>query len=422
MGDALSHAVLPGIVVAFLVTSSRNPLLMLGGATVAGIITVVLIELIKRMGRVEPGAAMGVVFSLMFALGVLLIEKAAASSVDLDAECVLYGQLETLVWFGAPDNFADLMSWNTIDSMPRQLTLLAVMFVVALLFVGLLFKELRIAAFDPEMATSQGISARGMHYLLMVFVAAATVASFEAVGSILVIAVLIAPAAAARLLTDRLGSQIAVSFVAALICGVGGYFAATLIPGAFGFGSVNAAGSMAVVAGMLVVLRGARFPIARHHRPRLPPTAFGTRVNVGRCFGNAVSPRRKPRRLNSQLVKRCGHAGNTSQPGSPNRRRHCIDQRRTPPRPGGAAQAPLMGGLFSVPSRRPAGPRPRYRRAIGAPRCPTDRRRDDRPPRPPDPAPAPTVAGPARVQIIAGPALSVAGAARVQTIAGHAQP
>ena len=254
MGDALSHAVLPGIVIAFLITSSRNPLWMLGGATVAGIISVVLIEWIKRLGRVEPGAAMGVVFSLMFALGVLLMEQAAASSVDLDAECVLYGQLETLVWFGAPDNFADLVSWNTIESVPRQLTLLVVMFLLTLLFVGLLWKELRIAAFDPEMATSQGISARAMHYLLMIFVAAATVASFEAVGSILVIAVLIAPAAAARLLTDRLGSQIAVSLVAALICGVGGYFAATWIPAAFGWGSVNAAGSMSVVAGSLVVL------------------------------------------------------------------------------------------------------------------------------------------------------------------------
>lgn len=254
MGDALSHAVLPGIVVAFLITSSRNPLFMLAGATLAGIITVVMIEVIKRLGRVEPGAAMGVVFSIMFALGVLLLEKAAASSVDLDADCVLYGQLETLAWFGAPTTFAGLWSWDTVEAIPRQLILLASMFVLACVFVCVLFKELRIAAFDPEMATSQGISARVMHYLLMIFVAAATVASFEAVGSILVIAVLIAPAATGRLLTDRLGSQIAVSLVAALICGIGGYFGATLIPAAFDANSVNAAGSMAVVAGLLVVL------------------------------------------------------------------------------------------------------------------------------------------------------------------------
>lgn len=254
MGDALSHAVLPGLVIAFLITSSRNPLLMFGGAAVAGMVTVVLIELIKKLGRVEPGAAMGVVFSVMFALGVLLIEKAAASSVDLDADCVLYGQLETLVWFGAPPTFAGLWSWDTLAAMPRQVTMLLVMLAMAIVFVSLLFKELRISAFDPGMATAQGIHAGLMHYLLMLFVAAATVASFEAVGSILVIAVLIAPAATARLLTDRLGSQILVSLVAAFICGMGGYLAATLIPAAFNADSVNAAGSMTVVAGLLVVL------------------------------------------------------------------------------------------------------------------------------------------------------------------------
>ncbi len=272
MGDALSHAVLPGLVIAFLITSSRNPLLMFGGAAVAGMVTVVLIELIKKLGRIEPGAAMGVVFSVMFAIGVLLIEKAAASSVDLDADCVLYGQLETLVWFNAPSSFAGLWSWDTLAAVPRQVTMLLGMLIVAALFVGLLFKELRIAAFDPEMATAQGIHSGMMHYLLMLFVAAATVASFEAVGSILVIAVLIAPAATARLLTDRLGSQIAVSLAAALICGVGGYLAATLIPAAFHIDSVNAAGSMTVVAGGLVVLAAFMSPshglIARYLRRR----------------------------------------------------------------------------------------------------------------------------------------------------------
>ena len=253
MGDAISHAVLPGLVVAFLVTSSRSPLLMFAGAAIAGVVTVVLIELVKKLGRVEPGAAMGVVFSVMFALGVLLIEKAAARHVDLDADCVLYGQLETLVWWQAPASLGGLWSWATLEAIPRQVWLLLIMAVAAGLFVVLLFKELRIASFDPGLATSQGIHAGAMHYALMVFVAAATVASFEAVGSILVIAMLIAPAATARLLTDRLGTQVGVSLVVAVFCGVGGYFAATLVPAAMGAPSVNAAGSMTVVAGGLVV-------------------------------------------------------------------------------------------------------------------------------------------------------------------------
>jgi len=104
MGDAISHSVLPGLVIAFLVTSSRGSLAMFIGATVAGLATVVLVEAVKRLGRVESGAAMGVVFSVLFALGVLLIEVASARGVDLDADCVLHGQLETLVWFSAPDH------------------------------------------------------------------------------------------------------------------------------------------------------------------------------------------------------------------------------------------------------------------------------------------------------------------------------
>lgn len=253
MGDAISHSVLPGLVIAFLITTTRSPLVMFIGATIAGIVTVVLVELVKRLGRVEPGAAMGVVFSILFALGVLLIEQAAARHVDLDADCVLHGQLEMLAWYDAPDSLAGLFNWSTIEAMPRQVTTLAIMCALAFGFVAVLFKELRIAAFDPELATTQGFSAPLMHYLLMIFVAGATVASFEAVGSILVIAMLICPAATARLLTDRMLPQVALSIAVALVCGVVGYIAATAVPAAFDKDSVNAAGSMTVVAGMLVI-------------------------------------------------------------------------------------------------------------------------------------------------------------------------
>ncbi len=254
MGDALSHAVLPGLVIAFLISASVNPLLMFGGAAVAGMVTVVLIELIKKLGRVEAGAAMGVVFSVMFALGVLLIEQADARSIDIDADCVLHGQLETLSWYGAPATPAGLWSWDTLAALPRQVTTLAIVLLVTGGFVLLFYKELRITSFDPELATSQGIPAGVMHYALMMLVAAATVASFEAVGSILVIAVLIAPAATARLLTDRLGMQIGLSLIMALISGVGGYMAATAVPALFDADSVNAAGSMTMVAGLLIAL------------------------------------------------------------------------------------------------------------------------------------------------------------------------
>jgi len=260
MGDAISHSVLPGLVIAFLIASTRSPLAMFLGAAVAGVATVVLVEVVKKLGRVEPGAAMGVVFSVLFALGVLLIERAAVRHVDLDADCVLHGQLETLYWIGAPDSLAGLWSLNTLSEIPHEVSTLALMTTLAFLFVGLLFKELRIAAFDPALATTQGFHAGTMHYLLMVFVAAATVASFSAVGSILVIAMLVCPAATARLLTDRLGSQIACSIVVAVLASVGGYLGAIAIPGLWGKDDVNAAGSIAVAAGLLLTLALALSP------------------------------------------------------------------------------------------------------------------------------------------------------------------
>lgn len=241
MGDAISHAVLPGIAAAFIITQSRQPLAMLLGAGVAALATVLVVELIKRLGRVEPGAAMGVTFSVLFALGVLLIER-AARSVDLDADCVLYGQLETLATFAPPGAPIEI---------PRQVVTLAIVAAASFAFVGLLFKELRISAFDPGLSTSMGVHAGGMHVLLMTLVAAAAVASFEAVGSILVIAMLIAPAATARMLTDRLRSQLLVSCAAAAIASVGGYFLAAHAE-SLGFRrSLDAAGVITVLSGLL---------------------------------------------------------------------------------------------------------------------------------------------------------------------------
>lgn len=260
MGDAISHSVLPGLVIAFLLAATRNPLVMLLGAAISGIATVVLVELVKKLGRVEPGAAMGVVFSVLFALGVLLIEKAAARHVDLDADCVLHGQLETLVWYGAPRGWGALSVGVLFDAAPRQVFMLAGACAAAVVFVGLLFKELRLAAFDAELATAQGFSATALHGVLMIVVAVATVASFEAVGSILVIAMLVCPAASARLLTDRLRAQIIVSIIIALAGAVLGYFGASAIPAAFGKDSVNAAGSIAVASGVLLAAAAVASP------------------------------------------------------------------------------------------------------------------------------------------------------------------
>jgi len=249
MGDAISHGVLPGLVIGFLVSGSREPLPMLAGAAAAGIVTVLLVAAVRRIGRVESGAAMGVVFTVLFAVGVLLIEQAAARQVDLDAECVLHGQLETLVWYGAPIAWSEIVTWSMLESVPRQVWMLLVACTLSIGYVGLLFKELRLTAFDPATAQAVGVPSSLLDLGTMVLVAIATVASFEAVGSILVVAMLVCPAATARFLTDRMSAQIAWSVGIAIATTVLGYGAATAVPTAFGWASVNAAGSMTVVAG-----------------------------------------------------------------------------------------------------------------------------------------------------------------------------
>ena len=260
MGDAISHAVLPGLAIAFIVTGARASLTMFIGAAIVGVLTAVFVQWVSRFGKVDEGASMGIVFTTLFAAGLVLIVQ-AADHVDLDPNCVLYGAMELtpldVVW--------QPVVFGVEFHVPRAALVLGGMVLVNLAFVLVFFKELRIAAFDPELATTMGINANLMHYLLMTLVAMTTVAAFEAVGSIIVIAMLIVPAAAAHLLTDRLGTMILWSVVIAFAAAVLGHLGALLVPGWIGFGSETAtssAGMMAVMAGILFVL--AAFLAPRH--------------------------------------------------------------------------------------------------------------------------------------------------------------
>lgn len=252
MGDAISHAVLPGIVISFLLSGSRGGVAVFIGAAIAGIVTTVLVELVRSFGRLDSGAAMGVVFSIMFAMGVLLIEQAAARNVDLDADCLLHGQLETIFWY-PPNEWAQLFSLAAFRLLPSEVLASAAVLIASIAFVVLFYKELTLAAFDSALATSLGINAKFLHYALMVVVAGAVVASFEAVGSILVIAMIICPAATARFYTDKLKVQIALSQVFACLAVICGYILGGFGPLWLGYdNAINAGGMMTVVAGLLL--------------------------------------------------------------------------------------------------------------------------------------------------------------------------
>ncbi|TCS66245.1 manganese/zinc/iron transport system permease protein [Primorskyibacter sedentarius] len=252
IGDAISHVVLPGIVVAFLVTGRIGTWPMMLGAAGAALISVALIELIRRLGRVDAGAAMGVTFTAMFAGGVLLLEQSDTSSVHLDVQHALYGNLESLIWLEAA-GWKSLLDPVALAALPPELTRIAITLVAVIAFIRLLWRPLKISTFDEGFARAQGIPATLLGLALVVTAAAAAVAAFDAVGSIIVIAMFICPPAAARLMTQRLEAQIWWSVAFATLSAVLGYVLAGYGPlWLGGQNSVSAAGMIATVSGMIL--------------------------------------------------------------------------------------------------------------------------------------------------------------------------
>jgi manganese/zinc/iron transport system permease protein len=270
VGDALAHAVLPGIVLGFALTGARSGLPMLAGALAAGLAAVTLIVIVQRAARLDPGASVGAVFTTFFAVGLVLMEVTGARSVDLDLDCVLFGQLETLVWTGG-QSLASLADPAALATLPRQLGLLAGVTFAVGITVAALWRPLKLICFDSGYAAALGLPSRGLELVLALLVAAAAVAAFESVGSILVVAMLVCPAAALRLLTDRYGTQVLGGAALGAGLGVVGYALAGPMPAALGVEvSLNAAGVIGTLGG-LTVAAAALFGPTRRRRVAPPP-------------------------------------------------------------------------------------------------------------------------------------------------------
>lgn len=252
LGDAISHSVLPGLVIAFVITGTRSPVPMFVGGALAGLAAALMVEAIKRLGRLDGGTAMAVVFPVAFAAGVVMLRVAEQrGAVDLDPDCVLYGELSRILW--APPPGVSHWSVQGMSVLPRELVTSACVLAIASGFVWLFWKELAVCTFDPLFAGVAGLRPGWVHAGLMALVAAAVVASFEAVGSILVIAMLIGPPATARMLTDRLGTQVWLSVLLAVVGAAAGYVLAGFGPGWLGDAqALSPAGMITCVSGAML--------------------------------------------------------------------------------------------------------------------------------------------------------------------------
>jgi len=239
MSDAISHAILPGIVVAFFLTEDLSSPFLILGAAGAGVATVALVELLRKTGLLKEDAAIGIVFPALFSIGVILIAR-YAGDVHLDVDAVLLGELAFAPF--------DRLTIGPLD-VPKAAAVMAGILGLNVLFIALFFKELKLATFDTALAATLGFTPALLHYVLMGLVSMTAVGAFDAVGSILVVALMVAPPAAAYMLTHRLGTMLWVSGVLGAVSAVGGYWMARWL-------DASIAGSMATMAGVvfLVVL------------------------------------------------------------------------------------------------------------------------------------------------------------------------
>jgi manganese/zinc/iron transport system permease protein len=235
MSDAISHAILLGIVLAFFVTEDLSSPLLILGAAATGVLTVALVELLNRTQLVKQDAAMGLVFPVLFSIGVILIAR-YAGDVHLDTDAVLLGELA----FAPFDRFVIY----GYDLGPQALYVMLAILLLNAAFIVLFYKELKLATFDTALAAALGFSPALVHYALMSLVSVTAVGAFDAVGSVLVVALMIAPPASAYLLTDRLPRMLGLSALFGIVSALGGYWVAHWL-------DASIAGTMATMTGVV---------------------------------------------------------------------------------------------------------------------------------------------------------------------------
>ena len=237
MSDAISHSVLLGIVIGFFITGRLDSPLLLILAAGTGVLTVSLVELLHRTQLVKEDAAIGIVFPALFSLAVILITR-YAGNVHLDQDVVLLGEIAL-----APFDRVTLFGL----SLPYSLVVMGTILTITLSVIVIFYKELKISTFDPGLAAALGFSPGLLHYGLMSLTSIIAVGAFDAVGAILVVALMIVPPATAYLLTDQLFFMLIISFLVGIVSAVSGYGVAIKF-------DASIAGDMAMMTGTCFLL------------------------------------------------------------------------------------------------------------------------------------------------------------------------
>ncbi|GAA4270949.1 metal ABC transporter permease [Aquimarina gracilis] len=236
--DAISHSILPGIVIGFFITHDLSSPLLIIMAAASGVLTVVLVEFIQKTGLVKEDTAIGLVFPALFSIGIILIAK-NANDVHLDVDAVLLGELAFAPF--------DRLNVGDTDLGPKSLWIIGSILIITLSLLIAFFKELKISTFDAGLASALGLSPVVMHYGLMTVSSITTVGAFDAVGAILVIALMIAPAAIAYLLTNDLKKMLVLAILFGVGSAIAGYWVAHIL-------DASISGSMTTVLGLLFLL------------------------------------------------------------------------------------------------------------------------------------------------------------------------
>lgn len=220
VGDAIAHAILPGIVAAVLIMGSKGTAVVVVGATTTGLLATLLIAWLEKKVMVQRDAAIGINFTFLFALGIILISF-FGMKIDLDPECSLYGDLATV----------PLDSYQTASGIklgPKAFYTLLMALLSNIIFFLVGHKYLFVSTFDSSFAQSIGINTVCCHYALMVVTTLTTVAAFEVAGAILVVALLIVPTATTYLVTKSLSRLLGYNILFAIAISIGGYYISCL--------------------------------------------------------------------------------------------------------------------------------------------------------------------------------------------------